>query len=612
MEHSKWIIVLLLFILSFLIYLPALENSFVWDDDVYVVKNVRIHSLSVKSLAWMATGFDAGNWHPLTWFSHALDCTFWGLDSGKHHLTNLILHGLNTALVFILIVTLLSRIASPARDASWNLIAGGVTALLFGLHPLHVESVAWVAERKDLLCAFFFILTTWSYTWYVFSPVKRRRRMWYGITLILFVLALMSKPMAVTLPFILLLLDGYPFNRFTFNFSKSNLSVLIEKVPFLVLSICSGILTLLAQHSGGAIRTLEQLTLDARLLNALRVLMFYLGKMGFPYTLVPFYPVTVVSHWEYLFYGILVALITGLCVRMAVKKKYVWLVVWSYYLITLLPVLGIIQVGGQLAADRYTYLPSLGPFLLVGVITAWTWERASFSRFNRSFKGLILICIFLMVLAGAFLTRQQIEVWRNPESLWGRVNGVFPGVVQEAYFNLGVYYNDNGRAGEAIEQFKKAIEINPRYAMAHNNLGIAYTKNGMLNEAVYEYEQALAINPRHAKAHYNLGVIYFRQGDFDRAMVKFKDAIALNPNYTEAHYNLGNTYDKKGLWDNAITEHKKAIALNPRHAMAYNNLAVIYCYRKGDLKLAADYCKRAIKLGYEVHPVLLEALKSHL
>ena len=610
--HCKWIIILLLFILSFFIYLPALENGFVWDDDVYVVKNVRIHSLSAKSLTWMATGFDAGNWHPLTWFSHALDCTLWGLDSGKHHLTNLILHGLNTALVFILIVTLLSRIASPARDTSWNIIAGGVTALLFGLHPLHVESVAWVAERKDLLCAFFFILTTWAYTCYVFSPVKRRRRMWYGITLILFVLALMSKPMAVTLPFVFLLLDGYPFNRFKFNFSKSNLSVLIEKLPFLVLSICSGILTLLAQHSGGAIRTLEQLTLDARLLNALRVLMFYLGKMIFPYKLVPFYPVTVVSHWEYLFYGILVALITSLCVRMAVKKKYVWLVVWSYYLITLLQVLGIIQVGGQLAADRYTYLPSLGPFLLVGVITAWTWERASFSRFNQAFKGLILISIFLMVLAGAFLTRQQIEVWRNPESLWGRVNGVFPGVVREAYFNLGVYYNDNGRAGEAIEQFKKAIEINPRYAMAHNNLGIAYTKNGMLDKAIYEYEQALAINPRHAKAHYNLGVVYFSQGNFDRAMVKFKDAIALNPNYTEAHYNLGNTYDKKGLWDNAITEHKKAIAINPRHAMAYNNLAVIYCYRKGDLKLAADYCKRAIKLGYEVHPVLLEALKSHL
>jgi len=277
-----------------------------------------------------------------------------------------------------------------------------------------------------------------------------------------------------------------------------------------------------------------------------------------------------------------------------------------------LPVLGIIQVGGQLAADRYTYLPSLGPFLLVGVITAWTWERASFSRFNQAFKGLILISIFLMVLAGAFLTRQQIGVWRNPESLWGRVNGVFPGVVREAYFNLGVYYNDNGRAGEAIEQFKKAIEINPRYAMAHNNLGIAYTKIGMLDEAVYEYEQALAINPRHAKAHYNLGVVYFRQGDFDRAMVKFKDAIVINPNYTEAHYNLGNTYDKKGLWDNAITEHKKAIAINPRHAMAYNNLAVIYCYRKGDLKLAAEYCKRAIKLGYEVHPVLLEALKAYL
>jgi len=612
MEHSKWIIVLLLFILSFLVYLPTLEYGFVWDDDVYVVRNVRIYSLNAKSLAWMATGFTAGNWHPLTWFSHALDYAFWDLDSGKHHLLNLILHGLNTALVFILIMTLLSRIASPARDASWNLIAGGVTSLLFGLHPLHVESVAWVAERKDLLCAFFYILSILSYICYVFSQVKRRRRVWYGITLILFVLALMSKPMAVTLPFILLLLDGYPFNRFKLDLSKSNLRVLIEKIPFLVLSICSGILTLLAQHSGGAIRTFEQLTLDVRLLNALRVLMFYLGKMGFPYKLVPFYPVTVLSHWGYLFYGILVVLITGLCVRMAVKKRYIWLVVWSYYLITILPVLGIIQVGGQIAADRYTYLPSLGPFLLFGVITAWTWERASFSRFNKVVKGLLLISIFLVVLTSAFLTRQQIEVWRNPENLWGRVNSVFPGVVQEAYFNLGVHYNENDRVDEAIEQFKKVIEINPRYAIAHNNLGIAYTKKGMLDKAVYEYEQALAINPRHERAHYNLGVVYFKQGDFDRAIDKYKSTLKINPNHAKAYCNLGNAYNKKGLWENAITEYKNALAINPRYAEACNNLAVIYCYRKRDLKLAVEYCKRTIKLGYKVHPVLLEALKDYL
>jgi Tfp pilus assembly protein PilF len=608
---SKWIIAFLLFSLAFLIFLPALENSFVWDDNSYVVKNAHIHSLDIKSLYWMATGFHAGNWHPLTWFSHALDCALWGLNPGKHLLTNLIFHGLNTALVFILIVTLLSRLELAWTNTSGNLIAGGVTSLLFGLHPLRVESVAWVAERKDLLCAFFFILSILSYTHYVFSSVNRRRRVWYGLSLILFAMALMSKPMAVTLPLVLLLLDCYPFRRFK-SHSSGNLRILMEKVPFFILSVFSGILTLLAQHSGGAIKTLEQLAFTTRLLNALRVLMFYLEKIVLPIKLVPFYPVSVLSHWEYLFYGILVSAITGLSVWMAIKKKYLWLIVWSYYLITLLPVLGIIQVGGQLAADRYTYLPSLGPFLLVGIASACTWENASLSKLTRTWRGLVLISIFLVVVVCACLTRQQIKLWQNSESLWGRVNVVFPGVVQEAYFNLGVYYSEKGRVDEAIEHFKKAIGINPRYVRAHNNLGIAYTKKGFLEEAIYAYEMAIAINPRHERAHYNLGIVYFKQGDFDRAIVEFKNAIAINPSYAKAHYNLGNTYDKKGLWDKAITEYKKALALNPRYAEAYNNLAVIYCYRKKDFKLAVEYCKRAIGLGYKVHPVLLDALKSYL
>lgn len=609
--NNKWVIALLLFSLTFLIYIPALQNSFVWDDDAYVIKNVHTHTLSVKSLYWMLTAFHIGNWHPLTWLSHALDYSLWGLNPGKHHLTNIIFHGLNTSLVFILVITLLSRIELPGRNASGNLIAGGVTSLLFGLHPLHVESAAWVAERKDLLCAFFFILSILSYIYYVFSSVKRRRRGWYAVSIILFSLALMSKPMAVSLPFILLLLDWYPFRRFKLHPSKK-LHILTEKVPFFILSVGSGILTLFAQHAGGAIRTLEQLAFTTRLLNAPRVLMFYLGKIVLPVKLVPFYPVSVLSHFEYLFYGILVSIITGLCVWGAMKGKYVWLVGWSYYLITLLPVLGVIQVGGQLAADRYTYLPSLSPFLLIGITSAWAWERASLSVLNQAGRGLVLFCILLVVLVCGHLTRQQIKVWKNPENLWGRVNGVFPGVVQEAYFNLGVYYNEKGREDEAIEQFKKAIEINPRYTQAHNNLGIAYTNKGMFDKAIYEYERAITINPRHERAHYNLGVVCFKQGDFDQAVVRFKNAIALNPNYAKAHYNLGNTYDKKGLWDNAITEYKKALALNPRYAEACNNLAVIYCFRRRDFRLAVEYYKRAVKLGYKVHPVLLDALKSYL
>ena len=612
LTNSKWIIALSLFSLTFLIYISALENGFVWDDDSYVIKNVQIHSLSVKTLCWMITSFQISNWHPLTWFSHTLDCTLWGLSPGKHHLTNIIFHGLNTSLLFILVITLLSRVASPWGSTSGNLIAGGVTAILFGLHPLHVESVAWVAERKDLLCAFFYILSIWSFTYFIFASLKRKRRVWYGMSLILFCLALMSKPMAVTLPFILLLLDCYPFRRFKVGLLKSNLYILLEKIPFFILSVLSSILTLLAQHVGGAIKTLEELTLGIRLLNALRILIFYLEKMVLPLKLVPFYPVSVLSYLEYLIYGILVSAITGLCVWMAVKKKYVWLILWSYYLITLLPVLGVIQVGGQLAADRYTYLPSLGPFLFVGVVAAWTWGKVSLSKAGRTLKSLILACILLVVFLCSHLTLQQIKVWKNPETLWGRVNDIFPGVVQEAYFNLGIYYSEKDRADKAIEQFKRAIEINPLYARAHNNLGIAYAKKGMFDKAITEYEKTIAIDPRHERAHYNLGIIYFNQGDFDRAIVEFKNAITINPNYARAHYNLGNAYDKKGLWDKAITAYNKALAYNPKYAEACNNLAVIYCYRKKDFELAVTYCRRALELGYKVHPVLLEALKPYI
>ena len=208
---------------------------------------------------------------------------------------------------------------------------------------------------------------------------------------------------------------------------------------------------------------------------------------------------------------------------------------------------------------------------------AWAWGKASVTGFPKAVRRSVLLCILLVELVCGFLTVQQIKVWRNPEALWGRVNGVFPGVVQEGYYNLGVYYSEQGRVDEAIEQFNTAIKINPRHAQAHNNLGIAYTKKMMFNEAIAEYKRALVLDPRHAKAYYNLGIAYFKQSKFDQAITEFKNAIAVKPDYARAHYNLGNAYDKKGLWDEAITEHKKVLVLNPRYAEACNNLAVIYC-----------------------------------
>jgi len=600
-----FIVPFLLFLIVFTTYLPALKNGFVWDDDSYVVNNSYIRSLSSESFWLILTGFHSGNWHPLTWFSHALDYAFWSLNPQGHHLTSLILHGLNTSLVFMVVSMLLTRIL----PWSSTLLTAVVTSLLFGLHPLRVESVAWVAERKDLLCGFFYLLSILFYLLYL-SPLQgKRQRGGYVASLCFFLMALMSKPMAVTLPLTLLLLDWYPFSRWQRSL-KSNLSLFTEKIPFFVLSIGAAIITLVAQHSGGAIRSLTQLGFITRLLNALRVPVFYLAKIAVPIELTPFYPFSLLSHREAIWYGMVVATITGFGVWQTVKGKKLWLTLWAYYLITLMPVIGIIQVGGQLAADRYTYLPSLAPSLLLGVTTSWLWEKVSWSKLAQAVRVLVVVSVVMGVGVCSYLTFTQIKVWNNPETLWGRVNGVFPGLVQEGYFNLGVYYSDTGRVDEAIEQFKVAIRINPHYVRAYNNLGITYTKKGMLNEAIAVYRKALSIDPLHEKAYYNLGNVYLEQGRFDEAIHAFKNAILINSDYTQAHYNLGYAYDKKGMWDEAIAGYERVLSLNSGYAEACNNLAVIYCYRKKDFTLAARYCKRAMELGYKVHPMLLDALKS--
>ena len=313
-------------LLTVIVYLPALKNQFVWDDFTYVANNSLIVSLDSTSFYKMLTVFYASNWHPLTWASHALDYAFWNLDPFGHHLTNIILHGVNTFLVFFLVLQFLSLARNlqdtsstpltPRLPSSNYLIIAAVTGLLFGIHPLHVESVAWIAERKDLLCAFFVLLSIFSYITFTSSVTTKQRWMWFSICLFLFICALMSKPMAVTLPMVLLLLDFYPLRRFG-RLSKGTAAILWEKIPFLVLSTASAIITIMAQRAGQAIVSFEHWDLGARLLNALRSLVFYLEKMIVPYRLVPFYPHPQNLHGlelQYILSGIAVLAITGLCV----------------------------------------------------------------------------------------------------------------------------------------------------------------------------------------------------------------------------------------------------------------------------------------------------------
>ena len=496
---------IIIFLITVMIYAPALKNDFVnFDDNQYVFNNNYIRSLDLHALSWMLTAFHASNWHPLTWLSHAADYAIWGLNPFGHHLTSIILHGLNTFLVFLFVTQLIlmtKRIhatTSPALTflphTGWSIIVASVTALLFGIHPLHVESAAWVAERKDLLCAFFFLLTLCSYLFYTSSVDKKNRRAWFTVCIVLAIAALMAKPMAVTLPLVLLLLDIYPLKRIVFSEGiHRNLRFLLEKVPFFFLSVISTILTILAQHAGGAFKTLERLPLHSRLLNALHSLFFYLAKMLWPVKLVPFYPFPNTINFFDLIYGIsvIVALIiTAGCVWLWKRGNCLFGTVWAYYLITLLPIAGIVQVGGQAAADRYTYLPSVSIFILAGIGVAQMVAGRLLKKNTIISGGLIVVIIFTLF---GQLTVKQITVWQDSETLWKYFIKSFPGRMYRAHYDLGNIYYERGVFDEAIAQYETALAINPNFAEAHNNLGNAYYKISNYSDAADHFDKALAL-----------------------------------------------------------------------------------------------------------------------
>ena len=370
-------------LLTFIVYSSTLHNGFVyWDDDEYVLENLHIRSLDFAFFKWAFFNFYSANWHPLTWISHALDYAIWGLNPMGHHLTNNVFHAINTFLVVLLVVKLIKAVHdSPftIRDSRltshysrFALIAAATTGLLFGLHPIHVESVAWIAERKDLLCALFYLLSVMAYVKY--RTYKSYTT--YFLSLGFFFLALLSKPMAVSLPVVLLILDWYPFQKITSL--KTFRTAFVEKLPFIALSSFSSIVTILAQGSAAVIRSAEFAPLSTRSFSAVKALAAYLYKIILPLNLLPFYPYALHPSslfFEYLLPIVLAIGITAGCISLAGRREKFWLCGWTYYVATLLPVLGIVQVGDQAMADRYMYLPSLGPFLVIGLTAAWGWER---------------------------------------------------------------------------------------------------------------------------------------------------------------------------------------------------------------------------------------------
>ena len=590
----KLLFILALAMATLWVFWPLGNYGFInLDDDVYVYGNPRVKTgLTLKGIIWAFTTLEAGFWHPLTWLSHMLDCEIYGLNAGGHHWTNVLLHIASTLLLFLVLERM--------TRASWR---SSLVAALFALHPLHVESVAWVAERKDVLCTFFGMLTLWTYVRYTERPGLNR----YLIVLSSFVLGLLSKAMLITLPGVMLLLDYWPLRRFPFGPSSGPGNSIdhpsmngkgerwfphhfvLEKVPFFVLAAIFSFLTFLAEQSVGAIKSFEWVPLEARVGNALVFYLSYIGKMIWPHPLAVFYPHPGrLPMGQVVGAGLFLVGVSVLVVRLA--RKYPYLVVgWLWYLGTLVPVIGLVQVGGHGLADRYTYVPLIGLFMMM----AWgVPEVLAGGRYRKAVLALsagLLLSIFMVV------TRLQIQQWHDSITLFTHTLRVTPGN-SLIHTNLGLVLAEQGKIQEAIAHYTEALRIDPKDVHAHNNLGNALAGQGRTQEAIAHYTEALRINPNYGFAHNNLANVLFRQGRSQEAAAHYTEALRINPNDAHAHKNLANVLLRQGRTHEAMAHYTRALRINPNDADARNNLGNALA-RQGRTQEAAVHYTEALRIN---------------
>ena len=558
-----------------------------YDDDLYVYENQHIVSgLTFDNIKWALTSGQAVNWHPLTWLSLMLDCQLFGPGPAGFHLTNLFFHIVNTLLLFLVL--------KQMTNAIWQ---SAFVAALFALHPMHVESVAWITERKDVLSTLFWLLTMAAYLRYV----KRPGVLSYLLTLFVFALGLMSKPMLVTLPFVLLLLDYWPLERkISRRLLVSAGRLTAEKIPFFALSVISSVITFLVQRSSGVVVGINIISLNNRIANAVLSYVRYLYKMIWPQNLAIYYPFNAaagIQLWQTAACALLLLGISVFVVYLGRNQRYLFLG-WFWFVVTLVPVIGIVQVGRQAYADRYTYIPYIGLFIML----AWSLPQL-LSKWPQRKIALGLSMIIVLTTLGICAYRQTSH-WKNSFTLFSHAIEV----TQNNYIacnNLGAAYDDIGRWPEAIKSYNQAIIFNPNYLIAYNNIGNVYTKLGRYTEAIEVYKNAIRIKPDYAEAHNNLGIAYGNLGRNTEAIEAYKNAIRIRPNYAEAHFGLGFTYYKLGRYQESIKACKQAIKIKPDYAEAHNNLGVTYG-KLGRLPEAIEAFKQAIKLK----PDYIEAHKN--
>ena len=588
-RREIWVCLLLVLATAAVYYQVAKFDFINFDTDQYVYANSFVkEGLTVNSIRWAFSTMHVSNWHPLTWLSHMLDIELYGLAPGRHHLTNVLFHIANTLLLF-----------GVLRRMTGSLWRTGLVAVLFALHPLHVESVAWIAERKDLLSTFFGLLAIWSYTHYG----RHRRVGSYLLLVLFFILSLIAKPMLVTLPFGLLLLDYWPLRRFqSENLKKPSEStrqrnsqtspawLIVEKIPLLILSAASCAVTFYAQSTGGAVVSLALHPLQSRITNALAAYAAYIGKMFWPGNLAILYPHPgVIPIGQVIASGLLLILITVLAVRF-VKSRPWFLFGWLWYLGTLVPVIGLVQVGVQAMADRYTYVPLIGLFIIIAwglcdLLTYWKFKRLAMAAFGLALVGGLMA-----------LSWKQIGYWQNNTTIFKHALEVTENnSVAHNNYALSVVAQQD-KIPEAIRHFKIALDINPNSANVHLNLGLALFWQGNLEEARQSFTKVLQIKSSDATAYNYLGKIQNRLGAPDRAIPSFLQSIKINPDYAEAYNNLGISLYRLGKTDQAVPNYLQAIRIMPSYVEAYNNAGAALI-KLGEINKAVAFFREAVRIA---------------
>lgn len=538
------------------LYNPVNRHPFVnYDDDRYVTENLHVHNgLTWETITWAFTATEQGNWHPLTWLSHALDWQLFHQNATGHHFTSLLIHAANAVLLFLFLIYATGRVGP-----SW------LVAALFALHPINVESVAWVAERKNVLCTFFFFAALIAYCWYARKPDLRRYLAFAG----LFALGLMSKPMVITLPFVLLLLDYWPLGRIrgvpagTPPIAQAPLSgLLVEKLPLLLLSAASAVITMQAQRAGGAIRSTAQFSFGIRLENAVVAYATYLWKMIWPLRLAPIYPHPgdSLAVWKVVISALVLLAVTAVVLRFR-SRRYL-LTGWLWFLGTLVPVIGLVQVGDQAMADRYAYIPLVGIFVMIA------WGAADLADSRQIGVTARLLPAACILLALSFATNRQLGYWSSNYDLWTHALAVTDKnfIAQD---NLGGALLLLDEPDEAYSHFQAAAEINPSDPMSHSNLGAYLQEHGKLPEAMQQYDRTLSLTSDAgllAATHANLGTAYRKLGEDEKASDHYDQALRLNPNLSSAYLGLGQLLEKQNQLDDAIQNYSKAVELRPTDA----------------------------------------------